>query len=376
MFVQSEINEKKNRVRDLIRRLDLAGILLRKQCNFAWLTGGGRNLVGIATEVGVASILITPEREYVLCNNIEAPRMADEEKVEAMGYEIRSYPWHDDREAALVAELAGNGPVGCDDQFGGLRNVGGEVARLRWSLTPPEITRYKELGVTAAEALEAAAKSIRPGDTENAIIGRLANNLWERGCDYITVFCAADDRIARFRHPIATDRRIEKRAMLCCNARKSGLIVSFTRFVQFGKVPAEIRRIYDANVYVDCVMMAPFGAGPSRRRRLQEGARGLCRVRLREGVRTPPPGRADRLCRPRLQGDLPDDGNRSGEPGICLEPVDYGFEKRGHHARDDGRAGDADPARYLPGPGTGSRRLPVRAAGHLRDVNEKQRQSI
>ena len=256
MFVQSEINEKKNRVRDLIRRLDLAGILLRKQCNFAWLTGGGRNLVGIATEVGVASILITPEREYVLCNNIEAPRMADEEKVEAMGYEIRSHPWHDDREAALVAELAGNGPVGCDDQFGGLRNVGGEVARLRWSLTPPEITRYKELGVTAAEALEAAAKSIRPGDTENAIIGRLANNLWERGCDYITVFCAADDRIARFRHPIATDRRIEKRAMLCCNARKSGLIVSFTRFVQFGKVQEELRRIYDANVYVDCVMMA------------------------------------------------------------------------------------------------------------------------
>ncbi len=44
--------------------------------------------------------------------------------------------------------------------------------------------------------------------------------------------------------------------MLCVNARRDGLIVSLTRFVQFGAVPAEVRRRYDATVRVDCTLMA------------------------------------------------------------------------------------------------------------------------
>jgi len=44
--------------------------------------------------------------------------------------------------------------------------------------------------------------------------------------------------------------------MLCVNARKWGLIVSLTRFVQFGKIPDELRKKYEANVYIDCVLMA------------------------------------------------------------------------------------------------------------------------
>ena len=44
--------------------------------------------------------------------------------------------------------------------------------------------------------------------------------------------------------------------MLCVNARKWGLIVSLTRFVQFGRLPAELRRRYEANVRIDCVLMA------------------------------------------------------------------------------------------------------------------------
>jgi hypothetical protein len=44
--------------------------------------------------------------------------------------------------------------------------------------------------------------------------------------------------------------------MLCVNARKWGLIISLTRFVQFGKIPEELRKKYNANVYIDCVFMA------------------------------------------------------------------------------------------------------------------------
>ena len=255
MVNQEEIRLKWARVRDVMARLELDAILFRKQANFAWLTGGGRNLVGIATELGAASILITAERQYVLCNNIEAVRIAAEEGVEAMGYTIRSWPWHADAEAALAHDLGGTA-VGCDVPFADLRAVGADIAPLRWALTPWEVERYREVGFMVSAAIEDTARGIRPGDAECAVVGRLAERLWANGLDYITTFCAADDRIARFRHPLATQRRIDKRAMLCVNGRKWGLIVSLTRFVQFGPVPEDIRSRYDTNVRIDCTMMA------------------------------------------------------------------------------------------------------------------------
>ncbi len=252
-----EVTEKKRRVRQMMESEGLRALYLKTQSNFSWLTGGGLNLVGIAMELGAAGILITPDREYVVCNNIEAPRIAGEEQLEDQGYEIHSYPWHSDRERETVTELAGGaGGIGADFGFPDARNVAPLVARLRFSLLPPEVERYKELGRLASLALEQTAATVRPGDKECEVVGRLAARLWADRLDYITTFCAADDRIARYRHPIPTETAIGKRAMLCVNARKWGLIVSLTRFVQFEPVSEQLRRIYNANVEIDCTFMA------------------------------------------------------------------------------------------------------------------------
>jgi hypothetical protein len=40
-----EVIEKKKRVRNLMAKMNLDAILLRKQCNFSWLTCGGINVV-------------------------------------------------------------------------------------------------------------------------------------------------------------------------------------------------------------------------------------------------------------------------------------------------------------------------------------------
>jgi len=255
MFVNEEIDAKKGKVRRLLDELGLDGILIKRQGNFAWLTAGARNLVGIATEVGASAALITRDGAHILANAIEAPRLIEEEGIEAQGYAVHTYPWHTDREAALAHELAG-GKLGADVPMAGAVDVAKALAPLRYAMTPWEVERYKDVGTETARAIEETTAEIRPGDKECAVIGRLAARLWERGLDYITTFCAADDRIARFRHPLATDRRVEKRAMLCVNARKRGLIISLTRFVQFGPVPADLRRRYDATVGVDCTLMA------------------------------------------------------------------------------------------------------------------------
>jgi len=255
MFVPEEISEKKNRVRKLLEALNLDAVYLKKSSNFSWITGGGYNIVGMATELGVAGILLTRDRGYVICQNIEAPRMEKEELLAAQGYEIKPFPWYEDQEAGLVARLGGKA-VGADHGLPGTVDISAQINPLRYSLTRWEVERYKEQGRLTALAAEETARDIRPGDTERAVIGRLAERLWAQGMDFIIAFCAADERISLYRHPVATDRKIEQRAMISVNSRRKGLIVSLTRFVQFGRVPDALRDIYEKNVYVDCAMMS------------------------------------------------------------------------------------------------------------------------
>ena len=255
MFIKEEIDGKRTLVKKLLEEQKLDGIYLKKSSNFAWLTGGRHNLVGLATESGVTGLLVTANKDYVICNEIEAPRMEKEELLPEQGYEIKSYPWYDEREAETVFSLAGKA-VGSDCGLPGAADISGKINPLRYSLTPWEVERFRALGKLAAASMEETAETIRPGDTECAVVGRLLERLWARGADSILPFCAADDRISLYRHPITKTARIEKRAMLSCNTRKQGLIVSITRFVHFGKVPADLQKRYEDTVYVDCAFMA------------------------------------------------------------------------------------------------------------------------
>lgn len=253
-FVPEEIAIKKRQVRELIGGLGLNAVYLKKSANFSWLTGGGYNLVGLASELGVAGALVTADRLFVICSNIEAARMREEERVEEEGYEIVSYPWYEDQEAAIVTRLAG-GKFGADHAFPGASDISGRLNPLRYSLSPWEVERYRKQALDTARIAEETAMTIKPGDEEQAVIGRLSEKLWKKGMDFIIAFCAADDRISRFRHPVATGRKIERRAMISVNSRKRGLIVSITRFVQFGKLSADLKKLYEDNVYVDSAMM-------------------------------------------------------------------------------------------------------------------------
>jgi Xaa-Pro dipeptidase len=256
MFVREEIEEKNKRIRTVLENLGLDAVYLKKQSNFSWLTGGGLNVVGITMELGVAGLLITPSGQFAVCNNIEAPRMEKEERIEDRGFEIHSYPWYEDRELEIVRQLARGKRIGADHSLPGIEDISSKINPLRYSLTPWEMERYREIGWLTSEAIEQTAREIKPGDKECSVTGRLAEALWRNRLDYITTFCAADERISEFRHPIATEKKIRKRVMLCVNSRRQGLIISLTRFVQFGPVPEEIRRRYDANVLIDCTFMA------------------------------------------------------------------------------------------------------------------------
>ena len=90
----SEFNEKWVRLVSLFEHSELYAILLRRNENIAWITGGQVEArVAIPSETAVVSLLLTRTgRKYYLTSNNEAPRLADEEFLD-LGYEPVIVPW-------------------------------------------------------------------------------------------------------------------------------------------------------------------------------------------------------------------------------------------------------------------------------------------
>jgi Xaa-Pro aminopeptidase len=271
MSISEEIKEKERRVREFLKSKGLKGLILKRQANFSWMTCGGLNLVGITTEVGATTILITENSKFIISNNIEGPRMVHEEGLERQGFIVKTFPWYEDQEVSVVKELIGEGPLGSDVPFQNAMVVAEDVARLRYPLTPEEQERYRWLGEKVSLALEKTLMKTKKGETESEVVGRLCNELWKDRIDPVTLMSAADDRVFQFRHPIPTEKKIKKYLMVSVNARKWGLIVSLTRFVYFGKLPRELKKKYEANVFVDCTFMAHTRPGVPARDVLQKG---------------------------------------------------------------------------------------------------------
>ena len=71
----SEVQTKLERIRTLLDAYQLDALWLRLASSFAWATGGKSSYINTASSNGLASLLITRDRRYVITNNIEKPRI-------------------------------------------------------------------------------------------------------------------------------------------------------------------------------------------------------------------------------------------------------------------------------------------------------------
>jgi Xaa-Pro aminopeptidase len=257
----AELREKEKRVRGLLAARNLDAVLLTRLSNFSWFTGGRDCSIFYGGEQGEAKLLITHTAKYVIAPNVEAARLAEEEDLEKQGFEFRIEPWWQLGEK-LQAEIR-NLHWGADRNMLGAEDLTNDIARLRFQLTHVELDRFRWLGRATADALEATAHAVRPGLTENEIAGLLANNSASREITPILILVGTDERIFRYRHPIPTDKKLERYLMLVVCARRWGLIASATRLVHFGVLDEELRRKERAVAYVDAVYINNTRIGTS-----------------------------------------------------------------------------------------------------------------
>ncbi len=222
MVVEREalVRERLGLIRGLLERHEARGAFLSLRRNFAWLTAGGDNHVVLATESGVAGVLVTRDDAIVVTANIEAARIGDEE-VGAVGLPVETADWWDPNGIAGAAErLLGERPL--PDEA-----LEAELVPLRSRLVPFEHERMAHLGIVARDAVESALAEVEAGMTEDELAASLVGRL--DGVRAPVVLVAADERIARYRHPIPTAKPIARRVMLVIVAERWGLNVALTR---------------------------------------------------------------------------------------------------------------------------------------------------
>ena len=262
-----EIRIKKERVKNFLREHGLKGVLLTRQSNFTWITGGGNNFVVMGSDLGVASALIIDKSSYIITSNIESARIREEEidlhaccslkKNAGRIFSFAIFPWQEEEKRIdLIKKICPLNKIASDSPVSGTKPLGSDFAQLRYSLTPEEIDRYIRLGEECGKSMGKVCRSIETGDSENEIAGRLSEDLLAKGIVPTVLLIAADDRIRKYRHPIATDKKVKKYVMVVLCGRKWGLIVSLTRLVHFGKVSAELYRKHDAVTKVDACFIA------------------------------------------------------------------------------------------------------------------------
>jgi Xaa-Pro aminopeptidase len=254
MTSPSEMREKQRRVHEFLERHGYDALLLVGSDNFAWYTCGGSDYVNTADTGGVAALLLSRERRVLLTNNVEQPRLLTEEVME-QGFEEEIAPWHEDAFPPMVARLAPGQRIASDVPFPGTTACPEAIGKLRRSLTPEEVSRYRVLGAEVGAALGEACLQLSPGMTEYEAAAAVSETHYARGIVPIVVLVAADARLLRYRHPLPTANPIQHTVMLVVCGRRQGLIVSATRIVHFGShLSDELRRKHQAVVNVDAVM--------------------------------------------------------------------------------------------------------------------------
>ena len=260
--MDNEIKIKMARMTDYLDRHGLDGVFLHHRASFAWITGGKDNHIPGNSPNGVAGILATRDSRVCFTNTIEGPRFAEEE-LAGTGIEVVTYPWYDAKAGCkklkeLIAgrKIAADPTDGgdCDRFSAGFVPLPNDFTQLRWSLTAEEIQRYREGGRRTSAAIEAACRNIARNMTEHEIAGVLDAEVHSRGLVPVVTLVAADDRVARFRHPIPTETRVSRYCMLVTCASFGGLISNMTRFVSFVPLSAEIRRKQQAVCNVDAAV--------------------------------------------------------------------------------------------------------------------------
>jgi Xaa-Pro dipeptidase len=239
--------ESLERIRDWLKGQRYDGIILSRRDNYTWITKGNTNHVVQNSEVGVAALLIRQHTVDIIADSSDCARVSKEQN-SLSGNPILVH-WYESMEEFLTDYLK-NLNVVSDTGVAGTTNVQKELVTLRMRLTEADVKSYQRIGAQCAGIVEQVCKEAKPGQSENEIANRLRIQCIEKGISPDCVLIGADERILDYRHPMPTDKRIQKTLMCVLGGEKEGFNISLTRMVYFTPIPKELQEKYEKLQYI------------------------------------------------------------------------------------------------------------------------------
>lgn len=226
-----EITEKRARFSHWMKENGADYFVLRDLNAQNWLLGG-RDFHEI-TNTSVATFLVPrdpEERIRVFINNIEQPRITQQEMLQGIGPDWQQHvelvinKWNEQPD---IASFTKGRAVADDLMFPGFH-------ALHYSMLPVDIERYEWLAQVASAALTKAAYFVSFGkDSEADVAAHITRMLMEVGVVPDVLLVAADAQIRNTNHPLPRTEEdgglIKKDVAMVLCARHRGYIVNLTR---------------------------------------------------------------------------------------------------------------------------------------------------
>ena len=192
------------------------------------------------------------------------------EALDGLDYQLIECSWTDERadpslSIRLAQQTLGGGEIGADVVGSPAAFVESQIARLRVPLLAEEIERLRRLGRETGVVVGSAVRTLEPGITENQVAAVVGSALVAHGIRPVVLLVGADDRIARYRHPVATNRVWRARLLVACCAERDGLIVALSRMVSATPVNGDLarareRRLTSSRALLDATRADATGA--------------------------------------------------------------------------------------------------------------------
>jgi len=250
--------------RFLNSRPDIECVVLTGPGPVSWATGGFTRPVDRSTSIDLVWVVVTSDTAVLVTTEVERDRLRDECDPPAHGFDLIAVPWFDEHGFARAARDAAGvdvARIGSDGHPAFGVDVTDELRVLRLALSAPERDELRSLGAATAEALEGALRSWVPGELDVEIQARVAAGLEAAGADAPVLIVGGDDRVQRFRHPMAIGSPVRRLAMTVTVSRRAGLHAAATRFAVSGDVDDELAALRSRVLQIEAAALEASCAG-------------------------------------------------------------------------------------------------------------------
>jgi Xaa-Pro dipeptidase len=250
-----EFELKENRIYRYLDEHKYEAVVIGTQANFSWLSGGGQSNVLITGEGADALAVITRQSKTLVAYNMDGQRNIDEE-LGGLGFDLIITRWNEKSREEIVLDLLKGKRFLSDIPLEGGFVSAAAFYDLHYPLTEWEIDRYRLLGKESEQIVKSVADRLAPGMKETEVAGLLMAEFSLKGYIPTVVLVGSDARNRKYRHPIPSDKTIDKTLLLVLCPRKYGLHVPITRTIQFGgSLEADLERRYEAasRIAANCI---------------------------------------------------------------------------------------------------------------------------